>query len=151
MIYFVRETGLFRSRVKIGFTDTIKGRISRLRGGSPSSLKLLMILPGDTHIEAAYHEKFSKYKLHGEWFKFGLQLRLFVWMNQFKPFVLDKESSDISKDSPESEISALDLDIAEPEPNLPTTNEIRIIEAVKQVKMDHGRLILILDRSQRAP
>lgn len=34
MIYFIQETGLFRNRVKIGFTDNIKDRLAGLRSGS---------------------------------------------------------------------------------------------------------------------
>ncbi len=83
MIYFVQEKGLFRSRVKIGFTDNIKGRLSGLRGGSPSALKLLLLLSGTAQDEAGYHERFASYRLHGEWFRYGLKLRLFVWANQF--------------------------------------------------------------------
>jgi hypothetical protein len=118
MIYFVQETGLFRNRVKIGFTDNVKGRMSGLRGGSPSTLKLLMILPGDTQIEVSYHERFRKYRLHGEWFRFGFRLRLFVWMNQFKPFVLDELKRETGTER--SEIK--------PETFFPTDEETRIIE-----------------------
>ncbi len=89
MIYFIQETGLFRNRVKIGITDNIKGRLSGLRGGSPSALKVLLILPGDIKIETVYHERFAKYRLHGEWFKFGLKLRLFIWINQYKVFAVE--------------------------------------------------------------
>lgn len=81
MIYFVQEVGLFRNRVKIGFTNDIKRRLDQLRVTSPSELKVLLTLPGDMQTEAAYHERFSKYRLHGEWFKFGPKLRLFIWSN----------------------------------------------------------------------
>ncbi len=83
MIYFVQEKGLFRNKVKIGFTNNVKGRMSRLRGGSPSALKLILLLPGTLLDEAGYHEQFASYRLHGEWFSYGLKLRLFVWVNQF--------------------------------------------------------------------
>lgn len=74
---------MFRSRIKIGFTNNVKGRMSKLRGGSPSALKLILLLPGTLLDEAGYHELFSAYRLHGEWFRYGLKLRLFVWANQF--------------------------------------------------------------------
>lgn len=83
MIYFLQEKGLFRSRIKIGFTNNVKGRMSKLRGGSPSALKLILLLPGTLLDEAGYHERFAAYRLHGEWFSYGLKLRLFVWANQF--------------------------------------------------------------------
>ena len=84
MIYFIQETGLFRNRIKIGRTNHIKKRLGDLRGGSPSTLKVLLVLPGDTREEMYYHERFTKYRLHGEWFKYGLEMKLFVWINQAK-------------------------------------------------------------------
>lgn len=84
MIYFIQETGLLRNRVKIGFTDNIKDRLAGLRGASPSALNLILTLPGDTKTELVYHERFAKYRLHREWFRYGLRLRLFIWINQFK-------------------------------------------------------------------
>lgn len=154
MIYFVQETGLFRNRVKIGFTDKIKGRMAGLRGGSPSELKLLLVMPGDTHIEAAYHEKFEKYRLHGEWFRFGLWLKVFIWKNQSKPFVLDEKPNDTSLPEmvSESETMAItshiqDLNgfdkndvvvVGEPEPDKSSEKEMDAIEAFVSIR-DGGK------------
>jgi hypothetical protein len=82
MIYFVQETELFRNRVKIGFTEDIRKRMQGLRCGSASTLKVVLVLPGDMKTEAAYHEYFAKYRLHGEWFRFGWRLRMFIRTNQ---------------------------------------------------------------------
>jgi hypothetical protein len=81
VIYFVQEIGWFRSRVKIGYTSDVKRRLEQLRGASPSELKAVLVLPGDMQTEVIYHERFAQYRLHGEWFKFGLKLRLFIWSN----------------------------------------------------------------------
>ncbi len=103
MIYFVQEKGLFRSKVKIGFTDNVKNRLSGLRGGSPSALKLVLLLPGTTQDEAGYHERFAAYRLHGEWFSYGLKLRLFVWINQFGTKQVNPEIKTDSKLEPKIE------------------------------------------------
>jgi hypothetical protein len=90
MIYFIQETGWFRNRVKIGTTNNIKKRIRDFRTSSPSKLKVVLVLVGNENIEAIYHERFAQYNLHGEWFKFGLRLRLFVWLNSYKSEMFDK-------------------------------------------------------------
>lgn len=126
MIYFIQETGLFRNRVKIGLTDNLKKRLGQLRSGSPSTLRLLLVLPGDTQEEAYYHERFAQYRIHGEWFKYGLKLQLFIWVNQAKLIPL---SSDITQDPIET------TDPVETTDLIKTTKEIEIeidkIEAEK--------------------
>ncbi len=104
MIYFIQETGLFRNRVKIGYTDNIKDRLAGLRSGSPSALKLTLALPGDTKTELVYHERFAKYRLRREWFRYGLQLRLFVWANRVKALELDALAIDEDPESSETPI-----------------------------------------------
>ena len=84
MIYFFQETGFLRNRVKIGCTENIKARLRSIQTCSPSKLKILLILPGDEQNEFVYHQRFSSYRLQGEWFKYGLKLKLFVWINQVK-------------------------------------------------------------------
>ncbi|MHC4617976.1 MAG: GIY-YIG nuclease family protein [Planctomycetota bacterium] len=106
MIYFIQETGLFRNRVKIGFTDNIKDRLASLRSSSPSALKLTLVLPGDIKTELVYHERFSKYRLHREWFRYGLQLRLFVWVNRVKSLEADVLTID---EDPESSKTIVEL------------------------------------------
>ena len=114
MIYFIQETGLFRNRVKIGLTSNLKDRLSALRGTSPSRLKVLLTLPGDVQAETDYHERFTKYRLHGEWFKFGLHLRLFIWRNQFNLSSGDEsgmDSSVLNNEPKESEIQIVTLEV----------------------------------------
>lgn len=88
MIYFIQETGWFRNRVKIGTTSDIRKRLCDLRGVSPSELKVVLVLTGTYGMEAIYHERFTQYRLHGEWFKLGFQLRLFLWINKCKSLKL---------------------------------------------------------------
>lgn len=125
MIYFIQETGLFRSRIKIGFTDNIKDRLAALRGGSPSVLKLVLGLPGDTKTELVYHERFAKYRLHREWFRYGLQLRLFIWTNQGKVLELDALAID---ENPERNEAQIVEDMA----GHPNQSEQRILDAWDQ-------------------
>lgn len=108
MIYIVQEKGLFRSRIKIGFTNNVKGRMSGLRGGSPSALKLILLLPGTLLDEAGYHERFAAYRLHGEWFSYGLKLRLFVWANQFGVSQVNPEIKTDSELEPEPELDCIE-------------------------------------------
>lgn len=140
MIYFVQEKGLFRSRVKIGFTDNIKNRLSGLRVGSPSVLKLVLLLPGTTQDEAGYHERFASYRLHGEWFSYGLKLRLFVWANQFGTKQVNPEIETNSELEPklEPEMEPVIEPNREPEPITPTDDEIRTIAAFVSVR-DSGK------------
>lgn len=126
MIYFIQETGLFRNRVKIGFTDNIKDRLAGLRSGSPSALRLILVLPGDIKTELVYHERFAKYRLHREWFQYGLQLRLFVWVNRVKALELDALAID---EDPESSETSIVENMAESQP---TEREQRVLDAWDQ-------------------
>lgn len=66
-VYFVQgENG---GAVKIGYTIDIKVRLKQLQTGYPDNLKILTIFPGSQADEQSLHEKFSEYRLHGEWFK----------------------------------------------------------------------------------
>jgi hypothetical protein len=138
MIYFIQEVGLFRNRVKIGLTDNLKSRLTSMRSDSPSRLKILLATPGDIQTETAYHERFAKYRLHGEWFKYGLRLRLFVWMNQFKPFVLDesKQENSIAEDeSAQGTIHQKDkIEMVKDQEIGPTEDESKAIAAYWDVR-----------------
>lgn len=102
MIYFIQETGLFRNRVKIGFTTNVKNRLVDLQIGSASPLRLIVVLPGDADVETVYHLKFAQYRLRGEWFKFGFWLRFFIWVNRSNTYLLPKPE-DIEIDPEEAE------------------------------------------------
>lgn len=91
MIYFIQEVGWFRNRVKIGTSGDLKKRLQTLRATSSSKLKVVLVLQGAYETEAIYHERFAKYRLHGEWFRLGFQLRLFLWLNKYKSLKLNND------------------------------------------------------------
>lgn len=84
MIYFLQENELFRNRVKIGYSTRPLRRFDDLNTASSTNLKLLLVLGGDQEMEKVYHDRFAKYRHKGEWFKYGLLLRIFVWVNRLK-------------------------------------------------------------------
>ena len=67
VIYFVGCKEV--RRVKIGFAEDVAKRMPSLQCGSPVTLTLLAVTPGDLTAERAYHDRFYKHRLHGEWFK----------------------------------------------------------------------------------
>ena len=67
MVYFIeaKATGL----IKIGFTSDVKSRLSSICAASGVAVTLLVTTPGQRDVESAYHERFSKSREHGEWFR----------------------------------------------------------------------------------
>ena len=65
-VYFVQSetTG----PIKIGTARDVERRFARLRTMSPYQLRLLAVVPGGRQLEAKLHAKFSRWRLHGEWF-----------------------------------------------------------------------------------
>ncbi len=67
MTYFIQ--GETTQRIKIGKTSTaVSERIRLLQTGSPDVLKFLGVCFGPKRSEIFLHNKFSQYRLHGEWF-----------------------------------------------------------------------------------
>jgi len=97
MIYFIQETGLFKSKVKIGYSQNVQRRMMSFRSANSTRLRLLLVLPGDQVVESLYHEKFKKYRVHGEWFRYGWKLRVFVFLNWFRPILFDSSSDEMSQ------------------------------------------------------
>ena len=65
VVYFVRaRTG----HVKIGYSASPVVRMNQLRNGSPVSLELLGVVPGDSTTEAEFHARLVGSWSHGEWF-----------------------------------------------------------------------------------
>ncbi len=54
--------------VKIGHTSNVEGRMQSLQTGCPCEIELLFAVPGDRNDERGLHQKFAKYRIHGEWF-----------------------------------------------------------------------------------
>ena len=56
--------------IKIGFTAGCpRARCRKLSLASPVELVVLAAVPGTLALEAAYHRRFARLRLHGEWFK----------------------------------------------------------------------------------
>jgi hypothetical protein len=67
MIYFIQNT--VTQAIKIGYSRNPKKRLDSLQTATPDKLVLLGTIQGGLEHEAAFHERFSKYALQGEWFK----------------------------------------------------------------------------------
>jgi hypothetical protein len=65
-IYFIQEP--ITKSIKIGTTKNIKNRMSQLQTSIPFQLILLKFIKGDFIKEKELHDKFSQYRLSGEWF-----------------------------------------------------------------------------------
>lgn len=73
VVYFVERQGY----IKIGTTSSLKQRLPALAGGSclmpdgvtPGPVTLLATTPGDREVEAAYHLRFRRLRVKGEWFR----------------------------------------------------------------------------------
>jgi hypothetical protein len=72
VVYFAK-VGQF---IKIGVTANLGKRLSSLKGGSPDpDMKLLATVQGNFQTEQALHQRFRKYRRHGEWFRYEGQLK----------------------------------------------------------------------------
>src|SRR6516164_4078853 len=67
VIYFIQST--MTRHIKIGYAKNPKKRLSGLQTSNADQLKLLGQVNGEMDDEAAFHEEFAKFRLHGEWFK----------------------------------------------------------------------------------
>jgi len=66
IVYFIAaENGL----VKIGFASNWLDRLGKLCCGSPVPLTPLALIAGGRTEERDYHERFSAWRRHGEWFE----------------------------------------------------------------------------------
>ena len=54
---------------KIGYASRPRARLYNLRIGSPVHLVLAAVIPGSRQNEQELHARFSKERVHGEWFK----------------------------------------------------------------------------------
>jgi hypothetical protein len=73
-VYFVRGGHL----IKIGWSSNVAQRFEALSSHSPLVLELLATIEGTTDDEAALHRKFSRFRVHHEWFRASVSLCRFV-------------------------------------------------------------------------
>lgn len=64
-IYFIVDQ---HSRIKIGWTRDIAGRLRNMQTATSSDLELLFNLPGSRAHEMALHERLKDHRVRGEWF-----------------------------------------------------------------------------------
>lgn len=76
-IYFIRSEKTHA--IKIGFTaGQVEKRLSSLQTAHPYKLELLATFPGAIEYEKSLHDRFSSYKLEGEWFNPHPDLLAFI-------------------------------------------------------------------------
>ena len=74
-VYFIQ--GEITKRIKIGYSDDIKGRIKSLEGSE--SLRLIHVIPNaTTKTELSLHKKFSHLRVIGEWFEGTQELAHYI-------------------------------------------------------------------------
>ena len=79
VVYFVRPQN--SPRVKIGVTTNLKQRISDLQGANHSPLVVLLVLAGDSCLEADLHSRFRRHRMHREWFRLSDEIKQFITAN----------------------------------------------------------------------
>ena len=65
--------------VKIGYAADVDKRIRELQCGCPEPLQKLVVFPGEREEEKALHDRFSEYRVQGEWFRYEGPVVRFVW------------------------------------------------------------------------
>jgi len=112
MIYFVQ--GELTERIKIGFTARfIEQRVQVLQTGSPDKLVFLGGLPGDVNDENTMHDRFKKFRLHGEWFEPAPELVEFIRNETFRTTDAVYNAVALMKDQKTSVAKALKLNDSE--------------------------------------
>ncbi len=67
VVYFLQpEAG---GNIKIGFTRTLYKRFREIQACSPLPLKIILLINGTEYLEQSLHSKFSRHRVHYEWFK----------------------------------------------------------------------------------
>lgn len=73
-VYFIRVG----DTCKIGVTTDVKKRLASLQTANPTTISLLVTIPGDKKIEHALHQRFAADRIHHEWFTFSPALVSYV-------------------------------------------------------------------------
>jgi hypothetical protein len=87
MVYFIQKKNRL-GPIKIGKSVNPKNRIIHLQTGSDERLNLLGFISEDIISEKELHDKFSRYKIHGEWFYFSEALINFIEENTAVPLFI---------------------------------------------------------------
>jgi uncharacterized protein YozE (UPF0346 family) len=76
-VYFISSKK--NLEIKIGFTaGQVEKRLKSLQTAHPYKLQLITKIPGTPEYEKSLHERFSKFRLEGEWFKSDPDLLAFI-------------------------------------------------------------------------
>lgn len=76
MIYFILAPDM--NRLKIGFAENPRGRLSKLQTDSPCPVELLAFIEGGVEEERELHQRFAAHRIAGEWFDYSGALRDYV-------------------------------------------------------------------------
>lgn len=77
-IYFI-QAGEEGAAIKVGKTSEFYYRFSALQSGIPTTLRTLLLLPGDSRTESLVRKSFEPYHLRGEWFLSSFSLLSFIY------------------------------------------------------------------------
>ncbi len=118
MVYFILNHDY--NAVKIGFSDNPKKRFDQLKTGVAGRLELVTAIPGDRDDERAWHKKYEKSHINGEWFR--ATEKLLKAINTAKKAEADKKECLLQeslkqiavppKPHPDAELWLRDLEIA---------------------------------------
>lgn len=76
VVYFVEAEGM--GLVKIGTSSDMHLRLCSIRSHSPAPIRFLKAIAGDAALEAALHNRFSRLRVRGEWFRAEPELMAFI-------------------------------------------------------------------------
>jgi hypothetical protein len=83
-VYFFPERGVDEPAIKIGFSKDPVKRLKQIQTGHSSKIGCEGWV--NTHngplVEKAFHERFAKDRIRGEWFRFSDELK--TYLNQLK-------------------------------------------------------------------
>lgn len=65
-VYFIQAVS--GGPIKIGTSSDVEQRLSTLQCASPVKLRIIGLISGGIHHEAALHRRLAVHRLHGEWF-----------------------------------------------------------------------------------
>ncbi len=78
-VYFIVEED--RPRIKVGYSKDVHSRLINLQTSHSSKLVLLGYFKGSVRDEKLLHREFAKFRIHGEWFNFSLEIKEFLIKN----------------------------------------------------------------------